>query len=57
MKVLELFKGTGSITKYYENTDIEVISLDILQKYNPTICTDIMTWDYKVYYPLIQNIF
>jgi site-specific DNA-cytosine methylase len=51
MKVLELFKGSGSITKYYENTDIEVISLDILQKYNPTICSDIMTWDYKVYEP------
>ena len=51
MKVLELFKGSGSITKYYENTDIEVISLDILQKYNPTICSDIMTWDYKIYEP------
>ena len=48
MKVLELFKGSGSITKYYENNnDVEVISLDILKKYNPTIVCDIMKFDYK----------
>ena len=49
MKVLELFKGTGSITKYYENKDVEVISLDILEKYQPSICCDIMDFDYKKY--------
>ena len=49
MKVLELFKGTGSISKYFEDTDIEVISLDILEKYKPTICCDIMDFDYKKY--------
>tara|TARA_R110000744_G_scaffold379930_1_gene499213 strand:- start:518 stop:1135 length:618 start_codon:yes stop_codon:yes gene_type:complete len=50
MKILELFKGTGSISSYYENRqDIEIISLDILKKYNPTICIDIMEFDYKVY--------
>ena len=32
MKILELFKGTGSITKYYENENHEIISLDILEK-------------------------
>tara|TARA_Y100001972_G_scaffold105487_1_gene133064 strand:- start:250 stop:879 length:630 start_codon:yes stop_codon:yes gene_type:complete len=48
MKILELFKGSGSITKYFiDNNDVEVISLDILEKYNPTICSDIMTFDYK----------
>ncbi len=52
MKVLELFKGSGSITKYYKNRyDVEVISLDILKKYNPTICCDIMDWNYKIYQP------
>ena len=52
MRVLELFKGSGSITKYFENKkDVEVISLDILSKYNPTICCDIMDWDYKSYKP------
>tara|TARA_R100001460_G_scaffold84755_1_gene126073 strand:- start:282 stop:908 length:627 start_codon:yes stop_codon:yes gene_type:complete len=50
-KVLELFKGSGSITTYFSNTDYEVISLDILKKYNPTICCDIMEWDYTIYPP------
>ena len=49
MRVLELFKGSGSITKYFENTNNEVISLDIVPKYLPTICCDIMEWDYKEY--------
>lgn len=48
MKVLELFKGSGSITKFYENNNnVEVISLDILEKYKPTIVSDIMKFDYK----------
>jgi len=50
-KVLELFKGSGSITTYFSNTDYEVISLDIIKKYNPTICSDIMEWDYTIYPP------
>jgi site-specific DNA-cytosine methylase len=50
MKILELFKGSGSITKYFENKkDVEVISLDILKKFEPTICCDIMEFDYKKY--------
>ena len=48
MRILELFKGSGSITKFYENNnDVEVISLDILEKYKPTIVSDIMEFDYK----------
>ena len=34
MRVLELFKGSGSITKYYQDTDTEVVSLDILEMYD-----------------------
>mgnify|MGYP001163421031 FL=1 len=49
MRVLELFKGSGSITKYYQDTDTEVVSLDILEKYKPTICCDIVDFDYKQY--------
>ena len=53
MKVLELFKGTGSISKYLSiYDDIEVVSLDILEKFNPDICIDIMDWDYKTDYPI-----
>ena len=48
MRVLELFKGGGSITNFFkDNENIEVISLDILEKYKPTICCDIMNFDYK----------
>lgn len=49
MKILELFKGTGSIGKWVEQNhpDWEVTSLDILAKFKPTICCDIMEWDYK----------
>lgn len=49
MKVLELFKGSGSVTNYYKGTDNEVISLDFEKKYNPDICCDIMDWNYKEY--------
>ena len=50
MKVLELFKGSGSITNYYKDkANVEVISLDFNKKYEPTICCDIMEFDYKKY--------
>ena len=57
MNVLELFKGGGSITDYFrgiyidnaDNPNVNVISLDIEEKYNPTICCDIMDFDYKQY--------
>lgn len=50
MRVLDLFKGTGSVTKYFENKpNVEIISLDILEKFKPTICCDIMNFDYKKY--------
>jgi len=48
MRVLELFKGSGSITEFFKNNDnVEVISLDILEKYKPTIVSDIIEFDYK----------
>lgn len=51
MRVLELFKGTGSVGKAIRALypDCEIISLDILEKYNPTHCCDIMDFDYKQY--------
>jgi len=48
MKVLELFSGSKSITKFFQNLpNVEVISLDFEKKYNPDICCDIMEFDYK----------
>lgn len=51
LKVLELFKGTGSISKYCEkHPDIyEVVSLDIDPKSNATITGDILDWDYETF--------
>ena len=50
MRTLELFSGTGSITKVGKKYG-EVISLDITDKfgYSPTHMESILTWDYKKY--------
>ena len=54
VRVLELFKGSGSVGKYLETSRLakfDVVSLDIECKYDPTMCGDIMTWDYKKRFP------
>ena len=53
MRILELFKGTGSITKWVaeNNYNVEIYSLDILPKFKPDWCGDIMDWDYKQFPP------
>ena len=47
MKCLDLFCGTKSFTKVAQQKGFECITLDILEKFNPTICCDLMDWDYK----------
>lgn len=47
MKLLELFKGTGSFGKVAEKKGWKVVSLDNEAKYNPDILTDILKWNYK----------
>jgi site-specific DNA-cytosine methylase len=49
MRLLELFSGTKSVSNAVGDRFTEVVSLDILSKANPTICADILTWDYTVY--------
>jgi hypothetical protein len=49
MRVLELFKGTGSIGKHCTKQGYDVVSLDIEGKYNANITADILHWDYKQY--------
>jgi len=49
MRLLELFSGTGSVRKAIGHQYDEVISIDILQKFNPTEVADILKWDYKKY--------
>mgnify|MGYP003672741661 FL=1 len=49
MKALDLFCGTKSFTKIAEKMGYKTTTLDILETFNPTICIDIMEWDYKKY--------
>ena len=52
-RLLELFSGTGSVGKVAKTLPegFEVISVDNNKKANPTICTDILEWDYKQFEP------
>jgi len=49
MRLLELFCGTKSVSKAVGQHYTEVISVDIEAKFNPTICIDILNWDYKAF--------
>jgi site-specific DNA-cytosine methylase len=49
MKLLELFSGTKSVSKAVGHLYDEIVSVDILNKNNPTYCCDILLWDYKQY--------
>jgi len=51
MRLLELFSGTGSVRKAVGHLFTEVISIDILDKYNPTEVSDILTWNYRQFPP------
>lgn len=51
MKLLELFSGTGSVRKAVGDSFDEIVSIDILPKFEPTECTDILSWNYKKYPP------
>ena len=49
MRLLELFSGTGSVGHAFSIHGFEVVSLDKRPDYNPTICIDILDWDYTCY--------
>ena len=51
MRLLELFSGTGSVGRAFEARGWEVTSLDSNPKASPTICSDILQWDYKAFEP------
>jgi len=46
MRLLELFSGTKSVSKAVGTNFEEVVSIDIIPKYKPTVCIDINAWDY-----------
>ena len=49
MRLLELFSGTGSIGRSFEEKGWEVTSLDIDPKSGACIIADFMTWDWSDY--------
>lgn len=51
MKLLELFKGTGSVGKVAKKMGFnDIVSIDFDPIYTPTIETDILKWNYKKFY-------
>jgi site-specific DNA-cytosine methylase len=50
MKLLELFKGTGSVGKVAKKLGFSIISIDLEMKYKASITIDILKWDYKKYH-------
>jgi hypothetical protein len=57
MILLELFKGTGSVGKVAKKIGFDVISLDLEDKYKPTINVNILNWDYKKFYKDTKIVF
>ena len=52
MKVLELFSGTGSVTKACKKLGYEVVSVDISDQFmTPNHLVDILNFNYKIYKP------
>ncbi len=50
MRCLEVFCGTKSVSKALP-PDWQVVSVDILAKFQPTILADVATWDYTEFPP------
>ena len=49
MRLLELFSGTGSVGQAFKGKGYDVISVDMSDKFEPTIVADILLWDYTVF--------
>ena len=49
MLCLELFKGIGSTGRAFEKLGWSVVSVDINPKFKPTICVNILDWDYTCF--------
>ncbi len=50
-RVLVLCSGTGSVDRAFERRGWDVTSVDWLAKFRPTLCVDILSWDYQAAFP------
>ena len=51
MRALVLCSSTGSVDREFERKGWDVTSVDWLAKFRPTLCVDIMQWDYRAAFP------
>ena len=49
MKLLELFTGTGFVGKAFKERGYDVVSVDISDKFEPTVVADVLLFDYTVF--------
>ena len=47
MRLLNLFSGTGSVSKPWRAAGHEVWDVDVDPRFSPKTCGDILQWDYK----------
>ena len=50
-RMLDLFCGTGSVGDVFRDAGFDVVSLDADNRWKPTICVDVLDWDYRSAYP------
>ena len=48
LRVLDLFAGTLSITKAFQEAGHDVDSLDLDARFHPTFCVNVLEWDYTL---------
>ena len=51
LRVLVLCSGTRSVDRAFERKAWQVTSVDWLPKFQPTLCVDILEWDYQSSFP------
>ena len=55
MRILNLFSGTGSVSKPWRKANHEVFDIDIDSRFSPEFCGDILQWDYSTL-PFIPDV-
>jgi site-specific DNA-cytosine methylase len=51
MKLLDLFSGRKTISKNIGDKFDEIVTVDNNPRYEPTVCMNILDWDYTIYPP------